>query len=74
MEGSDILTVMLNFNKNLYNSKSLEQDDALDQYLSIILIPKLTESKQLLEQPLTCLEVEKALQMAPNENAPGQDF
>lgn len=73
-EGADILNVMHSFYKSLYFSRSSGNTDGLAAYLSNISLPSLSESpRQLLEQPITCSELEETLRLLPNEKAPGSD-
>lgn len=75
-DGADILAAFKLFYGNLYTytSRSNGEAEALRSYLAQVSLPCLSEnSRLLLDQPLTLEELERALQLAPNEKAPGSD-
>lgn len=70
----DILAAFRRYYENLYSSRIGGWEEDLNQYLAQVSLPSLSkDSKQLLEQPLTIEELKQALQLAPNEKAPGLD-
>lgn len=73
-EAADILETLQNYYERLYSSRCEGGEEDLIHYLAQIHMPVLsTESKQLLDRPLTLEELERALQLAPNDKAPGSD-
>lgn len=71
MEGKDILDTFSCYYKPLYSSRSEGQTEGLAHCLDQISMPRIsTESRQMLEQPLTLSELEQALQLSPNDWAP----
>lgn len=70
----DVLNEMRSFYEQLYTSRFEGDSEDLAGFLAQIQMPSLTpDSRQVLEQPLTLAELELALQMAPNDKAPGID-
>lgn len=73
-EGKDILKVLHTYYDNLYASKFSGSTEELTNYLTNIPLATLSDSyRQLLEQPISCFELEESLQFAPNDKAPGVD-
>lgn len=66
-EGVDILRVLSDYYETLYASKFSGTGDVLAAYLdTVILLALSAQSKQSLEQPTSCSELEEALQSAPH--------
>lgn len=73
-EGADILDVLTMYYKHLYTSKMSGTLEGMTSCLSDVPLPLLSESsRQLLEQPITCSDLEEALHLLPNAKAPGSD-
>lgn len=70
----DVLAMLKDFYAHLYTSKSEGCAEDLLHYLTDIPTPALfSDTREALDQPLTLEELERALQLAPNEKAPGSD-
>lgn len=73
MEGNDILNVLPSIYKSLYSTGSRGNPEG-PACLSSVSLPSLSaSSRQSLVQPISCLELEDALKLFPNEKAPGFD-
>lgn len=73
-DGNDISNVLMSFYRSLYSSGSSGNLDAMAAYLSNVSLPSLSDSSRLLlEQPISCEELEEALKLFPNDKAPGSD-
>lgn len=73
-EDVDVLATLKDFYVHLYTSRCGGRADDLARYIADT--PMLTlspESRDALEQPLTLEELERALQLTPNDKAPGSD-
>lgn len=72
--GVDVLATLQDFYAHLSTSKCRGNTDDLLRYLADIPTPTLSsESRQALDQLLTLEELERVLQLTPNEKAPGSD-
>lgn len=70
-DGSDILDTLVRYFARLYISQCAGREEDLAHYLSQIPMSCISvESCQLLDKPIALEELEKALQMSPNDKAP----
>lgn len=70
----DILATFQQFYENVYASRSSGNEEDLTRYLAQVSLASLSEvSRHLLDQPITLEELERALQLAPNDKALGLD-
>lgn len=73
-ESADILEVLTVYYQDLYASKFSVSREGLTDYLNDVPLPSLSESsRQLLELPIICSQLEEALQLLPKDKAPGSD-